>query len=488
MNFRKVFFSCFLLIVSSSAALAQNENQADSLFANNVFGNSDFFIVDSILLQGNEKTKNHILLEELLFAQGDTIFRKNFEPVIESSLTNLNNTGLFLTTAIDFTVNALQKHICTVTVTERWYVFPKPYFALFDRNFNVWWVEQNHDLSRTNYGLDVIWYNFTGNRDNLNLKAIFGYTQKFQLAYTRPHLNKLSRLGGGFSLAYLNNVEIPFITSDNKHVFYEDSAYVRERWLAEIQLRERLNFYLQHNVKLKYHNNTIADTLASLNPDYFSHGKTKQEFLSLSYTLHYSNVDDRAYPLSGSYYELQAAKIGLGVFDSLQQLYFAAQFNQYIPLKENLFFQWQIAGQYLIGTDYPYFNLTSLGYCENFVRGYEYYVIDGEQTALFRSNLKWKLFETQFHAPIINWKVFENIPVEAYLKVFADAGFVGDRFYNENNFLTNRLQYSGGIGVDVTTYYDWVFRLEAAANALGEIGVFLHAGIDLNTYEDCNLW
>ncbi|MFN0276258.1 MAG: BamA/TamA family outer membrane protein [Chitinophagales bacterium] len=488
MSFSKIFLHLSLLIICSTQCYAQNPVQPDSSILHQTFGNSEFIIVDSIQVLGNKKTKDYIILKELMFAEGDTIYRSEFENIVSVSNINLNNTGLFLTTSIDFNTSQNSTIVCTVLVTERWYVFPKPFFTLVDRNFNVWWVEEDHALNRTNYGVDLIWYNFTGNQDKLNMKAAFGYTQRFQLSYVRPHWNKHSDIGGGLSIAYANNKEIPYLTKDNKHVFFWDSAYVRERWLAEILLKEKINYYLDHNVKLKYHNNVISDSIAILNPNYFSFGNTKQEFLSLSYTLNYSNLDDRSYPLSGKYYELQAAKIGLGIFDPLTQLYFAAQFNQYLPLTQKLFFQWQIAGQYLIGSEYPYYNLASLGYCENFVRGYEYYVIDGEQTALFRSNLKWKLFETQFHAPIINWEVFENIPMEAYVKVFADAGFVGDKFYNQDNFLTNRFLYSGGIGLDVTTYYDWVFRLEATANALGEIGVFLHAGLDLNTYEDCNLW
>ncbi len=107
---------------------------------------------------------------------------------------------------------------------------------------------------------------------------------------------------------------------------------------------------------------------------------------------------------------------------------------------------------------------------------------------MLRSNFKIKLIDRIINAPLIDWKQFDNIPVRAFFKIFADAGYVVDDFYSENNFLTNQLLYSAGAGIDITSYYDWVFRAEAAVNALGEIGIYLHIGLDLSTYADCSLW
>ncbi|MBC8047547.1 MAG: BamA/TamA family outer membrane protein [Fimbriimonadaceae bacterium] len=483
-----IFFQLFLLNNFSNAKnFSSNVFQTDSL-ADTIFDNKEFIIVDSINIRGNKKTKNYIIERELTFAVGDTLFKNEFAEAIERSKKNIFNTSLFLDVYIDFDVSHSAKNVCTITVSERWYVFPKLYFDIVDRNFNVWWVEQDHQLSRTEYGLDLIWYNFTGNRDNLGIKAILGYTQKFELSYNRPHLFNHSDFGGGFSVLYANNKQLAFTTEDNKHLFYRDSSYVRERFSASVHLTKRSSLYNNNLLKLKYHHNWIADTVSLVNPDYFLNGTNEQEFLSLSYTFASNHVDDKAYPLEGYYAELQAAKIGLGIFDKLNQLYLSAQYNQYWKLTNKIFLQGQLAGQFIFGATYPYINLISLGYCENYVRGYEYYVIDGEQTYLMRTNLKFQLFDWHFNAPIINWKVFENIPVKGYLKIFSDAGYVADKFYAEYNFLTNTMQYSAGVGLDVTTYYDWVFRFEYAVNALGEFGLFLHIGLDLNTYEDCNIW
>jgi hypothetical protein len=54
-----------------------------------------------------------------------------------------------------------------------------------------------------------------------------------------------------------------------------------------------------------------------------------------------------------------------------------------------------------------------------------------------------------------------------------DAGYVYDR-YNNINSLVNKGLYSGGFGIDVVTFYDFVFRAEFSMNQLGEKGVFFH--------------
>jgi len=65
-------------------------------------------------------------------------------------------------------------------VSERWYTFPEPQFELADRNFNVWWNEQDHDFDRTEYGVDLLCYNFTGNYDLLEVKAIGASHKKWK--------------------------------------------------------------------------------------------------------------------------------------------------------------------------------------------------------------------------------------------------------------------------------------------------------------------
>jgi hypothetical protein len=44
---------------------------------------------------------------------------------------------------------------------------------------------------------------------------------------------------------------------------------------------------------------------------------------------------------------------------------------------------------------------------------------------------------------------------------------------NGNN-LNNKLLWSTGLGLDLLSYYDQVYRLEFTYNSLGEAGIYLH--------------
>jgi hypothetical protein len=71
---------------------------------------------------------------------------------------------------------------------------------------------------------------------------------------------------------------------------------------------------------------------------------------------------------------------------------------------------------------------------------------------------------------------FNTIPYALYLNLFVDLGYT----YNEStisnklNSLQNTLLIGYGAGLDFTTYYDIVIRLDLSMNRMGIPGVYLH--------------
>jgi outer membrane protein assembly factor BamA len=60
---------------------------------------------------------------------------------------------------------------------------------------------------------------------------------------------------------------------------------------------------------------------------------------------------------------------------------------------------------------------------------------------------------------------FKTFPIDFYLKLFADFGYVDDRNTRTlNNRFTNKYLASYGAGLDIATFYDLVFRIEYALN------------------------
>jgi hypothetical protein len=57
--------------------------------------------------------------------------------------------------------------------------------------------------------------------------------------------------------------------------------------------------------------------------------------------------------------------------------------------------------------------------------------------------------------------------------LFFDTGYANSE-HVINSKLTNEFLYSGGLGIDLVTYYDKVLRIEYSLNKFGEHGIFFH--------------
>jgi hypothetical protein len=122
----------------------------------------------------------------------------------------------------------------------------------------------------------------------------------------------------------------------------------------------------------------------------------------------------------------------------------------------------------------PYFAQKGLGFYD-YVRTYEYYVVDGQHYWLSKTAIKYELIgKTNFDIPYLKMSQFKKAHYSLYLSVFSDLGYVIDKQNNENNDLTNQLLFGRGISLDYVTYYDKMLRIEFGINRLGEKGIFLH--------------
>ena len=114
--------------------------------------------INTIQVEGNNKTKNYILLRELPYHVGDQINKDSLTILNTLSQQQLFNTSLFLSVNVT-PVYPLKSDSSIVDiriqVKERWYFIPQPYFKWVDRNFNQWWTEQNRSLDRVNYGINL---------------------------------------------------------------------------------------------------------------------------------------------------------------------------------------------------------------------------------------------------------------------------------------------------------------------------------------------
>lgn len=114
-----------------------------------------------------------------------------------------------------------------------------------------------------------------------------------------------------------------------------------------------------------------------------------------------------------------------------------------------------------------------LGYNNMFMQGYEYNVVDGVAGGYTKAVVMRQLFNTAIHIPSKRFDRLNSIPIAMYAKAYGNAGYV----YNPDpgyNSLNNRLLYSGGVGLDIVLFNDFVIKLEYTANQFRENGLYLH--------------
>jgi outer membrane protein assembly factor BamA len=430
--------------------------------------------VYGITLSGHHITKDRILLRELVIEEGDSMPSAVLYERMERSRQNLMNTGLFNTVTVSPLYLDQRSVMVEVTVNERWYLWPSIIFALADPNFNTWWLTK--DFDRADYGLYLYKFNLRGRNETAYIKAQFGYTKQFAFHYKVPNLDARQRWGISMGGSFEEQAEITAGTVNNvRLLIHSMDGSSRDRWRADVEATLRRTHDTRHSWRLTFTQAQVSDTVTHVAVDYFHGPSTHTRYLTLGYSFVRDRRDSRAFTRAGQFQELKVDRYGLGLLDRA-----APNITTLFVTTKHWFAllpKWTLGlsgrGKYTLGTP-PYHAQEGLGY-GNFVRGYEYYVIDGQHFALGKANLVFQLLKPRTYR-------MEGVPVEAfrtlylalYLNVYSDLGYVWDSRYAAANFLDNRWINGNGIGLDLVTSYDQVLRGEYSINAMGKHGFFLH--------------
>ena len=146
--------------------------------------------IRDIIISGNKKTNERIILREIPFKEGEQYELNDLVKKIADAKRQLMNTVLFHEVAVEIKSFEENNADILIAVKERWYLFPIPYFKYIDRNLNEWLFENNASLKRVNYGIKVLYNNVSGYNDKLNLWLINGYTKQISINYDRLYIDK----------------------------------------------------------------------------------------------------------------------------------------------------------------------------------------------------------------------------------------------------------------------------------------------------------
>ncbi len=434
------------------------------------------FIVSGILVEGNRTTKERVVLRELTLREGDTARTSEaLYYLLERSRQNVYNTGLFNSVRVVPLYISRNEVFITVTVEERWFYWPTPIFKYSDPNFNTWWLTK--DFSRVYYGAFLYRYNMRGRNETLYAKVQFGYAKEFALRYRFPFIDKKQRWGLAFGAGRTQQDEITVGTSGNTRDFITlNGRETRREWKGDVEATLRPAFDLRHSFHFGFIHADVLDSVTRAMPDYFAHDASTIDCFTAGYSFIHDQRDNRAFPLHGMYSLFRVDRFGLPVIGdgTVDLTTFYGVFMRTWRTSERWSVGGSIRGKASISPEIPYYLQEGLGYTD-YVRGYEYYVIDGAHYALLRANALWALVKPREYAFLgMRNDNFRTLYLAVYLNAFADVGHVWDTRYAERNPLANAPQQGYGLGLNIVSSYDQVLRMELAVNHRAESGFYLH--------------
>ncbi len=437
-----------------------------------VFSQSETTIINIEVL-GNDRTKKEIILREVTFQKNKNYNQDILKAKIKESTENLNNLKLF--NFVEITQNEGNIYI---EITEKWYFWPYPIFEISERNFNTWWDEfkaNNYsDFSRLNYGIFLNWENFRGRNELLQFKIRRGFKEHYLLSYQIPYFNKQKTIGLNTNLQLFRRKKTHYQTIDNQLLYFEDeNKYTSNDYEANVELLYRKNIHYKHALKVHYFSSTVNDSITFKNPNFLGNNSNSGYYYKSTYSFTDEHRDYLVYPLHGHQFSTEATKYFKGT-SPINHFELKARAEKYIEPVNRLFLGSSFAVKLASNGYQPYSHEEGFGY-NDYVRGYEYYVVDGQQFWLSKTALKFAIVEkTEFEISYVKMKQFNKSHYSIYLGVFSDMGYIRDNQNKASNPIQSKLLWGKGISLDYVTYYDKLLRIEYSVNHLGEKGVFLH--------------
>ncbi len=428
------------------------------------------FAIKEVFLLGNKKTKPNIITREMSLKKGLFVTDSTLSALMEEDRMKIYNTNLFNEVTIQKLFTENRSVILLVKVTERWYIYPSFIFQLADRNFNDWWVNQNHDLSRVNLGIRYEQYNFRGRREVLNLIFQLGFERRFLANWRIPYIEKKQKHGMEFTYSFLESRNVGYQTVDHVKQFVNEERILRRTQRGGVSYTFRNSFYNRHKWRVTFDHRSIDDTVAILNPNYFANGRTLQRHFDIIYTFTRDKRNNNNYATSGSYFVLRAEKTGLGIFNEVDIFDIYLNYSKFFDFGNHFSYATSATIFSSWPSNQPYERYYGLGEDLNLVRGFEQDLIEGQRYVLYKNSFRKRLFKhVQDISPIMPIKQFHKIPFAFYGKVIFDAGYVENYpQYEISDRLANNFLYGIGLGLDIVTIHDLVIRFEYTYNSEGQ--------------------
>lgn len=491
---KKVIILIIITVCFAGQIISQNQDGKVILPDNVQF---DEIVINEVKITGNEKTKPHFIIRELDFKLGDTLStllskRKSDEKLkrtvledssefvlrLHYSRENIINTKLFLTVNIGVEQIQGNAYRLLINVTERHYWWLFPVVKLNAPNFNEWL--RDIDLADVSMGAFYSNNNLFGVGQQASIVAYAGKSYTAAFGYKIPWIGQGKKTGLLFAAAYQNLYTAEYGSLENKRqMIYDYGAIQNVKIGAAFTFRPDLYHY--GTVKLNGEWIQVSDSLYSLDTNFLAQGAKENVSLSIYIDYSYDSRNSKSYPLKGNYLKVFLNKQGLGLINhGVDYFSYGVDFRFFQKLGK----KWYVAEMFKLenssGENRPYYYQLNMTGKKDFIRGYDLYTLKGDEMYYFRSNLKYELVQPSRKKVKKGQEEnkFKALQYAFYINVFADAGYVTNKF-TENNPYNNKMLFSCGLGIDFVTYYDMVLRFEYAFNSIGTSGFFIGFGMPI---------
>jgi outer membrane protein assembly factor BamA len=389
--------------------------------------------VKAILIEGNETTKDYVILREMSLKVGNELDTA----AVRRDENKIYSLQLFNRVDVGYSVEDRQATI-VVKVSERWYIFPVPIFGFKYR-----------DLQKPYYGAALIHENFRGRNEKIMASAVFGYDGWFNLAYQNPKLTDDDvYFGGAVSYSKIRNLNVT------------DVEYEQQVVGGSVSLGKRFGLFMLASVTLGYNDWMVSDP----RPGRTVSASGRDRFLTIASGFIYDGRDVKEYPLDGIYIGLSAAQYGLGESD-VNLTRFRFDLRRYQSLGDGFSISGRAHGTFLSGGASPAYLHSYFGYDDR-IRGYFSTVFEGDN--LLGGNVEFRLpiLKPRYYTVSLKYlpPQFSVWRYGLYAGIFADAGttwYRGDPFFKQP-------WYAGyGTGLQFLLPYSLVIRTEYAFNQRG---------------------
>lgn len=373
---------------------------------------------------GNFKTKEYIILRELLFTSGDEVSLK------ELFFAQKRVLNLFLFNRVIFDlIGEDNDATLLITVAEMWYVFPLPILHLNERSWR-----------KISYGAELLYYNFLGRDIVLNLRASFGYNPEMSFSYFNPWFGGDLRLMTNFSVF---KSHVKSLNLEHQHV---EDRRTGINWM----IGKRFGHFFSVDMVIGY--------MELKHPEITMSASGKDELPALMINFQYDNRDLKEYPHQGNKIHVWGKHVKNNA--AINYYRYGVDLRKYLPVTSYSTLALRAATNLSHGV-IPLYDRVFIGYGER-IRGQFYEKYEGEN--IFMSGVEFRFpvkkiryFDLTELAPPGFENYYQHLKFGISAGLFLDCGAV---WFQGEKLNKKYLEYGYGAGLHFHLPYVDVFRVE----------------------------